>query len=305
MVNKKELTVETVIDALKTSYTLREATSKIYGEWPKKGDKRLYNFLMRNNINKNDYLLVKEKGPHYCKYCGKEIVEGDVLRKKFCNCSCAAKYNNKGRVQSLESRIKKSETSLKHYYGDINSIEDEKRKRNILRREERKKNFDPNKDYYCLNCGKKLEKVHLTKDNKYCNHQCKSDYEYRQYIEKWKKGEVDGVVSGFGISKHVRRYMLEKANYQCKCGWHEVNPYTGRIPLQIHHIDGNCLNNKEENLEVLCPNCHSLTENFGSRNKNCAKGRTAMYTSQYRKLRYAHLDGEQEDDIQGILTEHN
>ena len=45
------------------------------------------------------------------------------------------------------------------------------------------------------------------------------------------------------------------------------NQYSGKVPLQIHHIDGNCLNNKEENLQLLCPNCHSLTETFGNLNK--------------------------------------
>ena len=36
----------------------------------------------------------------------------------------------------------------------------------------------------------------------------------------------------------------------------------------MHHIDGDCTNNKMENLQLLCPNCHSLTSNFGSLNKN-------------------------------------
>ena len=27
----------------------------------------------------------------------------------------------------------------------------------------------------------------------------------------------------------------------------------------------------EENLQLLCPNCHALTENFGSRNENCTR----------------------------------
>lgn len=52
------------------------------------------------------------------------------------------------------------------------------------------------------------------------------------------------------------------------CGWGEENPHTHLIPLQIHHIDGDCTNNKEENLQLLCPNCHSLTETFGGRNEN-------------------------------------
>ena len=51
------------------------------------------------------------------------------------------------------------------------------------------------------------------------------------------------------------------------CGWEEENPFTGRIPIQINHIDGDPLNNKISNLEIVCPNCHSLGEFFGSRGK--------------------------------------
>ena len=46
-----------------------------------------------------------------------------------------------------------------------------------------------------------------------------------------------------------------------------INPYTGLSILQIHHIDGDATNNKEQNLQVLCPNHHAMTEHFGSRNK--------------------------------------
>lgn len=41
-----------------------------------------------------------------------------------------------------------------------------------------------------------------------------------------------------------------------------------KIPLELHHIDGNRFNNNLDNLQVLCPNCHSLTENnSGKKNK--------------------------------------
>ena len=30
-------------------------------------------------------------------------------------------------------------------------------------------------------------------------------------------------------------------------------------------------NNSEENLQLLCPNCHAMTENFGSRNKKSTR----------------------------------
>ena len=70
-----------------------------------------------------------------------------------------------------------------------------------------------------------------------------------------------------GISNHIRKYIFNKNHNACeKCGWGEVNVMTGNVPLQIHHIDGDCMNNKEENLELLCPNCHSLTENYGNLN---------------------------------------
>lgn len=39
------------------------------------------------------------------------------------------------------------------------------------------------------------------------------------------------------------------------------------IPLELHHIDGNPQNNNIINLQVLCPNCHSLTTNYKGANK--------------------------------------
>ena len=38
------------------------------------------------------------------------------------------------------------------------------------------------------------------------------------------------------------------------------------ITLEVHHKDGDRLNNVLENLELLCPNCHSYTENWRGKN---------------------------------------
>lgn len=43
------------------------------------------------------------------------------------------------------------------------------------------------------------------------------------------------------------------------------------IPLELEHKDGNNLNNKRENLELLCCNCHSLTHTWRGRNKTNGK----------------------------------
>lgn len=55
-------------------------------------------------------------------------------------------------------------------------------------------------------------------------------------------------------------------NHRCeKCGLTEWqgNP----IPLELHHKDGNRFNNSLDNIELLCPNCHALTDNY--RGKGC------------------------------------
>ena len=53
--------------------------------------------------------------------------------------------------------------------------------------------------------------------------------------------------------------------YKCECCG--ISEWNGKsIRLQLHHKDGNPMNNNLENLEVLCPNCHTQTDNYGSKN---------------------------------------
>ena len=58
-----------------------------------------------------------------------------------------------------------------------------------------------------------------------------------------------------------------------KCGWHETNPISGFIPIQLEHKDGNSENHNLNNLELLCPNHHSLTPTFGILNKGNGRER--------------------------------
>lgn len=116
----------------------------------------------------------------------------------------------------------------------------------------------------CLVCGKPLTKY----QKKYCSPQCTNDGKYQDFITKWKNGEEQGMRGEYNISRHIKRYLFEKYNYKCsKCGWGEMNPYSKLIPLEIEHIDGNYQNNKEENLTLLCPNCHSLTATYKGANR--------------------------------------
>lgn len=58
--------------------------------------------------------------------------------------------------------------------------------------------------------------------------------------------------------------------YRCE-NCHQDTWLDGKIPLCVHHIDGNHRNNDESNLQLLCPNCHSLTDNYCGRNKSNKK----------------------------------
>jgi hypothetical protein len=68
-----------------------------------------------------------------------------------------------------------------------------------------------------------------------------------------------------------RRRVFEEQNYCCnKCG---INEWQGfKISLELEHKDGNTMNNVRENLEGLCPNCHSITDTWRGRNKPAKNG---------------------------------
>ena len=69
------------------------------------------------------------------------------------------------------------------------------------------------------------------------------------------------------------RILYEQENKCNKCGLDEwLGEY---LVLELEHKDGNHFNNDRDNLEMLCPNCHSLTETWRGRNKRERKMRVS------------------------------
>lgn len=129
-----------------------------------------------------------------------------------------------------------------------------------------------------LRLGVSLDKFATKKDNQsyIIAAAIRNKKSYSLYIEKWKNGEESGhnTTASLKVSGHVRRYLFEKNNHKCEeCEWGEKNKFTNKIPLQVHHLNGRAEDCSEKNLKLLCPNCHSLTENFGSRNESTRKHR--------------------------------
>jgi 5-methylcytosine-specific restriction endonuclease McrA len=270
---KNSLTNENLIEVLKKSHTIAEASKTIYGNSERKYKQAIRRFCEKNNIDYNNLFLPQEEKHYYCKYCGKEILGKDRAKKKFCCRSCSASFNNTNRKHTEEEKIKISH-SLQRRNPSFNGIYKEIEKNQHKNYE----TFDKRKEYFCSYCGKKIENPYASKTNRYCSNECRYKHKRVEYIERWKNGEENGLKGKYQIATQIRDYLLEKVNYKCeKCGFSGVNPYTNNTILQIHHIDGDSSNNKEENLQVLCPNCHAMTDNFGSRNKNATKGRTQYF----------------------------
>ena len=148
-------------------------------------------------------------------------------------------------------------------------------------------------DKKCVECGTILPRRRSGKlgDMKYCSHKCQVERQHKVYVEKWLVSEMPGG-SWCGVSDHVKRWLTETRGNKCEeCGWDKKHPVSGRVPVQVDHIDGDPYNHRPENLKLLCPNCHSLTTTFG--NYNRGKGRKERYNAPYAE-RAPHLNGNQD-----------
>jgi 5-methylcytosine-specific restriction endonuclease McrA len=94
-----------------------------------------------------------------------------------------------------------------------------------------------------------------------------TDEKYQAKIEKYKKTRKERQNSipfdKLGVPGKRNR-VFEEQNYACNnCGL--SNWMNQPITLELEHKDGDRENNTRENLEGLCPNCHSLTETWRGR----------------------------------------
>lgn len=69
-------------------------------------------------------------------------------------------------------------------------------------------------------------------------------------------------------SNKLKLRLFKEGLKERKCENCGLDKWLGKdIPLQLHHINGNHNDNSFDNLQILCPNCHSLTDNYTAKNK--------------------------------------
>ena len=103
------------------------------------------------------------------------------------------------------------------------------------------------------------------------------------------------------------RYKRKTGLHHCEnCG---LTTWLGRdVPLEIHHINGNNTDNRIENLQLLCPNCHALTSNYRGRAQLSARAERSDV--EYRKFKETladHAEGNLEPSLykeEGAETRH-
>ena len=88
----------------------------------------------------------------------------------------------------------------------------------------------------------------------------------RKYNEKTFREAINNgecTLKPYRILQKLVEYNMKP--YCCEvCGISEWNDK--KIVLELHHKNGNHSDNYIENLQILCPNCHSQTNNFRTKN---------------------------------------
>ena len=75
------------------------------------------------------------------------------------------------------------------------------------------------------------------------------------------------LVSGRRTSRsHLKQRLLSAGLKENRCESCGLSEWRGEpLSMALHHVNGDGLDNRLENLELLCPNCHAQTPNFSGR----------------------------------------
>jgi DNA-binding transcriptional ArsR family regulator len=79
---------------------------------------------------------------------------------------------------------------------------------------------------------------------------------------------IDALVAGRRGRTHLKQRLLAAGVMEATCDACGISAWRSRpLSLALHHINGDGSDNRLENLQLLCPNCHSQTANFAGRNR--------------------------------------
>ena len=204
------------------------------------------NFFIPQSYEQYKNLIIKSKKYNRGFFCS------DECRKKKRNTNiheltcmnCGKKYYSKRGVKTLDDPHFCSQSCSAIYNNKLKGYNSSKTE--IIK---------------CQYCNKEFRPVNNSR--KFCCKNCEINY---------RNNQTDKLIeTGANVyHKTLRAYFIRHygrcMNPNCKWDWdsnNENNPV-----LELHHIDGNHKNNTLDNCILLCPNCHSLTDNYKFKNSH-------------------------------------
>ena len=137
-------------------------------------------------------------------------------------------------------------------------------------------------------------------------------------ISHWKPNSKSNLkdITAYKTTKHLKKRLLNERGHQCQ-SCNNTQWMGQAIPLEAHHIDGNINNNLPENISLLCPNCHSLTNNWKNKKVPINKCLTCNKNTKNQKFcsrtcfglnkqnKYYKVNWKDIDVINFVETKHN
>lgn len=186
---------------------------------------------------------------------------GEICKQLNCDKSLVAYYCGENKYQKRKEELEQKEQD-KFLYEQI--VCDIIKESNNINQVCVKLGKEPtNTNYYTI---KKIIKKYNIDISHFCISNSGKNY---------KKFDLDEILcenSKYTSTTHLRNRLIKENIKEEKCECCGNTMWIGKkIPLQLHHINGERTDNRIENLQLLCPNCHALTDNYCGSNIDYTK----------------------------------